>query len=150
MPASACSLGCPERALNVNLPLLRYGIPYCRFNKAIMSPRPYFRAVPPILFRHHPPTQLHPRRHIQRSQPLAWRILPHQSKNTVWHVHMLLIPIRRPTFTTLLIPIRRPTFTTLICRLTFATSIPYTIRYLLQSYNLAICIPLVGQVYAIY
>ena len=48
----------------------------------------------------------------------------------IWQVQTLLIPIRRPTFTTL---IRRPTF---------ATAIPYTIQYLLQSYNQDICIPL--------
>ena len=59
--------------------------------------------------------------------------------------HTLLIPIRRPTFTTLLNPIQRPNFTTLIRRPTFVTSIPYTIRYLLQSYNLAICIALSGE-----
>ena len=41
-------------------------------------------------------------------------------KTTVWWVHILLIPIFQPTF---------------------ATSIPYTIRYLLQSYNIAICTP---------
>ena len=29
MPASACSLGGPERALSGNLPLLTYGPPYC-------------------------------------------------------------------------------------------------------------------------
>ena len=31
MPASTCSLVGPERALGGNLPLLTYGLPYCRF-----------------------------------------------------------------------------------------------------------------------
>ena len=45
-------------------------------------------------------------------------------KMTVWWFHTLLIPI---------------------CRLTFATLVPYTIQYLLQSYNLAICILPLGE-----
>ena len=43
-----------------------------------------------------------------------------QFKTTVWQVHTLLVPIGRPSF---------------------ATLIPYTIRYLLQSYDLAFWIP---------
>ena len=39
---------------------------------------------------------------------------------------------RPKSFHTLMIPIRRPIF---------AASIPYTIRYLLQSYNIDICVP---------
>ena len=47
-----------------------------------------------------------------------------QFKMTVWSFHSLLIAICCPTF---------------------ATLIPYNIQYLLQSYNLSICIPLVGK-----
>ena len=56
---------------------------------------------------------------IHSSDKLAMRF-----KTTVWRVHNLLIPIRHPNF---------------------ATSIPYNIQYLQQSYNLAICIPLSGK-----
>ena len=121
---------------------LRTGPPIVNLLATIMSPCSSVHAGLALPFGHHPHSQFHPRRHIQRSQSLWWSILPHESKSNVWRVHTLLIPIHFPTFTTLLIPIFCPTLMTLIRRLTFATSIPYTIRYLLQSYNLAICIPL--------
>ena len=61
-----------------------------------MSPRPSFRAGLPLPFFHHPPSQFLPRRHIRRSQPLGWRILPHQDNCKMhkidWHEVGLQIP----------------------------------------------------------
>ena len=142
MPASASSPVDLERALGGNLPLLTYGLPYCQFtndHNVAASLRPWWpsspiSSSPPFKI---PPTPSHP------TLTTSW------IKYSTAAIEKDRLPIpyaadsdSLPDFQDTADSEFLPTFTTLLCRSTFLSSTQYTIRYLLQSYNLVICISL--------